>query len=57
MLDGLRVGSVDIVKMLLKHGCNTNVRAKLSEELPMCTALEMALDMKSIDIVKIIAYH
>ena len=48
------------VKTLLKHGCKTNVQAKLNmygEELPMCTAFELALNMKSINIVKTIAYH
>ena len=52
--------NVDIVKMLLKRGCNTNIRAKLTvynDELPMCTAFELALKMKSFDIVKVIAFH
>ena len=52
--------NVDTVKMLLKYGCNTNVRAKMTsddEELPMCTAFELALNMKSISNVKTIAYH
>ena len=49
-----------IVRTLLKNGCNINFRAKLSSEddyLPDCTAFELALGMKSIDIVKMIAYH
>ena len=48
------------VKILLKHGCKTNVQAKWTmygEELPMCSAFELALNMKSINIVKTIAYH
>ena len=48
------------VKTLLKHGCNTNVQAKLTvygDELLMCTAFELALNIKSIDVVKTIAYH
>ena len=49
-----------IVRTLLKNGCNINFRAKLTCEddyLPDCTAFELALGMKSIDIVKMIAYH
>ena len=50
-----------IVKILLKNGCNTKVRAKLTYDddfdLPDCTPFEMALDMKSINIVKMIAFH
>ena len=49
-----------IVKILLKNGCNTKVRAKLTfddVDLPDFTPFEMALDMESIDIVKMIAYH
>ena len=49
-----------IVKMLLKNGCNANVRAKVTWEdvpLPECTPFELALDMKSNNIVKMIAYH
>ena len=52
--------NVRIVKTLLKYGCNTNVRAKLSAEgdaLPMCSASELALKMNSINIVKTIAFH
>ena len=52
--------NVKIVKTLLKYGCNTNVRAKLSAEgdvLPMCSASELALKMNSINIVKTIAFH
>ena len=48
------------VKILLKNGCNTKVRAKLNwqdVQLPDCTPFELALDLKSIDIVKIIAYQ
>ena len=49
-----------VVITLLKNGCNANVRAKLTWQdvhLPDCTPFELALDKKSIDIVKIIAYH
>ena len=53
--------NVNTVKILLKHGCNTNVRAKLTsvfgDEVPMCTAFEVALKFKSINIVKTIVYH
>ena len=52
--------NVDTVKVLLKHGCTINVQAKLTvddEELPMCTAFELALNFKSINSVKTIAYH
>ena len=51
---------VHVVRMLLKNGCNANVRAKLNWEdvhLPDCTPFELALDMESIDIAKMIAYH
>ena len=49
-----------IVKILLKNGCNTKFRAKLTGEdnyLPDCTAFELALDMKSNNILKMIAYQ
>ena len=49
-----------VVITLLKNGCNANVRAKLTWQdvhLPDCTPFELALDKKSIDFVKIIAYH
>ena len=49
----------EIVKILLKNGCNTT-RAELTyegDDLPECTPFEMALDMKSIKIVKMIAFH
>ena len=49
-----------ITKLLLKDGCNTKVRAKLTwqeVDLPNCTPFELALDMKSINIVKMIAYQ
>ena len=52
--------NVENIKTLLKYGCNTNARAKLSAEgveLPMCTAFELALKMKSIVIVKTIVFH
>ena len=52
--------NVKTVKTLLKYGCNTNVRAKLSakgDALPMCSASELALKMNSINIVKTIAFH
>ena len=48
------------VKILLKNGCNTKVRAKLNwqdVQLPDCTPFELALDMKSINIVKMITYQ
>ena len=49
----------NILKTLLNNGCNTKVRAKLiyDDDLRECTAFEMALDMKSINIVKMIAFH
>ena len=50
----------EIVKILLKNRCNTNVRAKLDLEddvLINCTAFELALDIKSMGIVKMIAFH
>ena len=49
-----------VVITLLKYGCNTKVRAKKTihyVNLPDCTPFEKALDMKSIGIVKMIAYH
>ena len=50
-----------IVLTLLKNGCNTKDRAKLTYDhdydLPDCTPLEMALDMESIHIVKMIAFY
>ena len=49
-----------IVRILLKNGCNTKFRATLTGEdnyLPDCTAFELALDIKSIGIVKMIAFH
>ena len=53
--------NVNTVKMLLNHGCNTSVRVKLTsvfgDELPMCTAFEVALNFKSINLVKTIVYH
>ena len=56
----LSEGHVHIVRTLLKNGCNTKFRAKLTcddVDLPDCTAFEMALDEKSIDIVKMIVFH
>ena len=56
----LGVENEQIVKTLLKNGCNTTVRAKVTWEnvpLPECTPFELALDMKSNNIVKMIAYH
>ena len=53
-------GNVEIVRRLLKLGCNTNARARLTayhDLLPMCTAFELALNMKSIATMKTIAYH
>lgn len=50
----------EIVKILLKNGCNTDFRAKFYDDdfdLPDCTPFEMALDMESIDIVKMIAFY
>ena len=51
--------NVEIMKRLLKLGCNTIARARLTayqNELPMCTAFEVALNMKSIKTMKIIVY-
>ena len=56
----VEVENVHIVRILLKDGCNTRFRAKLTCEddyLPDCTPFEKALDMKSMAIVKLIAYH
>ena len=53
-------GHSEIAKILLKNRCNTNVRAKLGHdvyELSNCTAFELALDIKSMGIVKMIAFH
>ena len=55
----IEYGHEQTVKALMKHGCNTSGQAKWTmygEELPMCTAFELALNMKSIDIVKTITY-
>ena len=55
----LAMTNENMIKMLLKNGCNTT-RAELTyegDDLPECTPFEMALDMKSIDIVKMIAFH
>ena len=48
-----------VVKTLLKNGCNTKVRAKLTYDVDLlnCTPFELALDMESIDVAKMIAYH
>ena len=49
-----------IVNILLKNGCNTKVRAKLTkdnDDLLGYTPFEVALDMKSIKVFKIIAFH
>ena len=49
-----------ITKLLLKNGCNTKVRAKLTndnDDLLGYTPFEVALDMKSIKVFKIIAFH
>ena len=54
-----QVENVEIAKRLLKLGCNTNARARLTtyhDELPMCTAFEVALNMKSIKTMKTIVY-
>ena len=56
----LAMNNESITKTLLKNRCNTKFRAKLNfddVELPDCTALELALDNESINIVKIIAFH
>ena len=55
-----KYGHSEIVKILLKNRCNANVRAKLdhdNNELINCTAFELALDIKSMGIVKMIAFH
>ena len=49
-----------MINMLLKNGCNAKVRARLDYEdgeLMNSTIFEVALDLKSIDIVKMIAFH
>ena len=49
-----------IVGTLLKNGCNTKVRARFiwdGEEIPNCTPFELALHVKSTDILKTIAFH
>ena len=49
-----------ITKLLLKNGCNTKVRAKLTKDndnLLGYIPFEVALDMKSIKAFKIIAFH
>ena len=56
----LAIKCEQIVKALMKNGCNTNVRARLTlnnVNLPDCTPFEMALDLNSINIAKMIAYH
>ena len=55
-----QVENVEIAKRLLKLGCNTNARARLTtfhDELPMCTAFEVALNMKSIKTMKTFVYN
>ena len=53
-------GHVEVVKKLLINGCNPKVRAQalyVIDELPNCTAFELALHLRSFDIMKMVAFH
>ena len=49
----------EVVKLLLKNGCNTEVRGKpiWHDDWPDCTSFELALKMKSISILKMVVFH
>ena len=53
-------GNVRIVETLLKNSCNSKVRARFiwhGVEIPNCMPLELALHLKSTDILKTMAFQ
>ena len=48
---------VEIVKTLLENGCDTRINADALDIDTLFTAFELALEEKSIDLVKMIAFH
>ena len=52
-------GHSEVVKLLLKNGCNTEIRGKSfwNDDWPDCTSFELALKMEYFEVLKIIAFH
>ena len=50
-------GYIEIVKTLLENGCDTSIKANTYWNGEFFTALEVALEERSIDIVKMIPFH
>ena len=50
-------GYIEIVKTLLENGCDTAIKADTYCNDEFFTALEVALEEKSIDVMKMIAFH
>ena len=49
----------EVVKLLLKNGCDTEIRGKSFwyDDWPDCTSFELALKMEHFDVLKMIAFH
>ena len=57
----IEAGNAEVAKLLLKNGCSTEARGVAftndGNALPHCTAFEVALKMKCINILKMVAFH